>query len=60
MILVSGRLELDLADKKIRSELLRTPGSAVCPLKPCMVVTQGGITGERAHQHGIIARRARP
>ena len=42
--------------QRVRNELLRTPGSGVCPYLSCSVITQGGITGERRHQevvHGI-------
>lgn len=38
------------AEMRVRLELLKTPGAGPCPLKPCQVITQGGIAGERAHQ----------
>lgn len=48
-----------VAAQRIRNALLATPGAGPCPLKPCMVITQGGIEGERAHQltvHGVAPK----
>ena len=38
---------------RIRQELLDTPGTRLCGVKDCQVITQGGPEGLRQHQQVV-------
>lgn len=47
------RAMIEHASAQIRMGLLATKGARICPLKPCMVITQGGAAGEFLHREVV-------